>query len=827
MSNKAQAILQAFSAQGQHIYPSNLKHDYSETRRFLNLLDPDTLDFTFQTFDDNAERKNKALARISHGWLIDQLHGEVPELNAKGAGVFVAVNETDLLGRCTENIKRIRAIWQDDDEGFGGNFPLAPSIVVETSPGKFQRYWLVDGLSLEEFDHVMARMVAEYGCDRSATGCTRVLRLPGFHHRKAEPHLVRIVGVGRRYSREEILQAFPPLTVNRRLLTTPESAVELDLPENIELASQYLLERAPVAIQGQHGDDTTYRVCAAVVRDYALSELTATQLLFETWNCRCAPPWEPGEANGIEEKVSRLAQRGCLPIGNKTLQGMFGLVKPVPQSEKAAAGVAIEREQPPEGASAVHTGAIKETDLGNARRLVERHHENIRYVSERKRWLIWEGSCWKPDADGAIHRLAHETADAMFKEAARIEGDDDARARAIKFALSSQNAARLRAMVEVAATLDRVVLSESRLDANPWLLGVQNGVVDLKSGTFRPAVREDYITKTASVAFDAGVQCPKWLAFLDLVMAGDRELAAYLQRLIGYTLTGSVREEVAVLLYGTGRNGKSTFRELIYALLGDYAVCSDAGLLMAKKDGGSNATPEIAKLKGMRLVTVNETEENGRLNEQRLKFIVSNDHMTARHLYAEQFDFMPSHKAFITTNHKPVITGSDEGIWRRIHLVPFTVAIPQSEVRKDFRERMLMPEVSGILNWALAGLKAYLQVGLEPPAAVNAATKEYRQDMDIVGQWMDECCELDANARTSMRDLHLSYQGWSQGQIGWNIKVQRLGRALEDRGFQLQRGSQGRRFRIGLRLKGVWEPSVVLPFEKRETAAAKSSQAAG
>jgi len=221
--------------------------DYSGAARFLEVLDPTGEYFTFQTFDDDKRRRDGSLARVGHGALVDQFL-YLWELNDQGAGVFVTPNATALSGaRNNENIVRVRAVFQDDDKRFAGSYPLAPSIVVESSPGKFQRYWCVEGLSFEEFDGVMERIIADYGGDPDAKGLCRVMRLPGFFHRKAEPFLVRIVSAGgKRYTREEILAAFPPLARPRySKAAAAENDIELDQPANIEAARQYLVERAP------------------------------------------------------------------------------------------------------------------------------------------------------------------------------------------------------------------------------------------------------------------------------------------------------------------------------------------------------------------------------------------------------------------------------------------------------------------------------------------------------------------------------------------------------------------------------------------------------
>jgi putative DNA primase/helicase len=441
------------------------------------------------------------------------------------------------------------------------------------------------------------------------------------------------------------------------------------------------------------------------------------------------------------------------------------------------------------------------TDLGNARRFIKRHGKSVRFIPEWRKWVVWNGSRWDIDNDGAAMRLAKDTVEAMYEEASQLPSNAQ-RDALLKHAIRSQAEARLKAIVSLAESEGSVVLAAHKLDADPWLLGVLNGVIELKTGQFRPARQEDLITRRGNVASELQAQCPEWQKFLGTVTGGDADLQSYIQRAVGYTLTGSVREEVLFVLYGTGSNGKSTFRETLHALFGDYALAADASLLTERKKAGG-ATEEIARLKGRRFVAVNETAENDQLNEARVKFITSQDMISARNLYGHLFDFFPSHKSFLTTNHKPIVRGTDEGIWRRVHLIPFTVTIDKKSVERDFRERRLMPELPGILNWALAGLAAYREQGLNPPETVLASTQEYRADMDVVGQWIAECCEQDPNARVPTSLAYNDYFRWAEEEVGWALKKLTFRRHLSDRGFGAAKGAQGRRVIRGLRLKTI------------------------
>ena len=448
------------------------------------------------------------------------------------------------------------------------------------------------------------------------------------------------------------------------------------------------------------------------------------------------------------------------------------------------------------------------TDLGNARRFVRHHGKDVRYVPAWKSWLVWRDGHWRRDDDGAVVRLAKATVEKMFVAASAIAGEE-ARKAARGWALKSSSAASLAAIVTLAKTELRVVLPVSKLDADPFLLGVENGVVDLRTGKFRPAQRDDYVTKRARVAYDPAAKSPNWDAFLDRIFAGKKDVVAYVQRVIGYCLTGDVNEEVLLVFWGKGANGKSTFRQTIFDLFGDYAMAADASLLVAQKNsGGGGATPDVARLRGKRLVTINETAENDRLNEARLKYIVSHDTISARGLYENPFDFTPTHKAILTTNHKPVIRTGGEGTWRRLSLVPFTVTIPMAEREEDFREAKLMPELPGILNWAIAGLMSYHEEGLTPPPTVVDATEEYRKDMDVVGRWIEEKCVLDPAAKTATSQLYDNYKNWATSQTTdsrFVMAANRFGRDLAGREGIEPTKVDGMRGHAGIRFKSPEE----------------------
>ena len=423
---------------------------------------------------------------------------------------------------------------------------------------------------------------------------------------------------------------------------------------------------------------------------------------------------------------------------------------------------------------------LRFTDTANAFRLIEEHIEYIRYVSAIKKWLFFDGVRWLFDAPGGLYELVRLTVKRLYELAiTTLEGDE--RTRVLKELIGLESLNRQRAMIDTAATMPAVIVEPSRLDADLFLLNVNNGTIDLRTGSLRPHDARDLITKLAHVDYVPGATCPKFEAFLHRAMAGNSNLIAFLQCVVGYVLTGNTSEQCFFFLYGLGANGKSTFLNIIKALLGDYGMQAVAEMLMVKNNQGG-ANNDLARLPGARFVATSETEDGQRFAESALKQMTGQDTITARFLYGEFFEFVPQFKIFLAANHKPVVRGTDNAIWRRIHLIPFTVTIPEAQQDKNL-ESKLIGELPGILNWALAGCAEWQKNGLQPPEEVKAAVKEYKQDMDIFSQWLDACCVQTLAARTRSQDLYASYKDWATENTGWVLSQTKFGRTLGERGF--------------------------------------------
>jgi putative DNA primase/helicase len=447
----------------------------------------------------------------------------------------------------------------------------------------------------------------------------------------------------------------------------------------------------------------------------------------------------------------------------------------------------------------IPNGRFNCTDQGNGQRLVARHGQDLCYMYPWKKWLVWDGRRWTIDETGEVQRRAKETVQSIYAEASGALVEEVRKALA-KHAAQSESEARRRSMIAAAQSEDGVAIRPEDLDTDPWLLNCLNGTIDLRTGKLGPHHREDLITKLCPVEFDPKAGCPTWLGFLMRVLAESEKLIAFLQKAIGYSLSGLTLEQCFFILYGLGANGKSTLLETIKRLLSDYASQASMDTFLAKsRDGG--VPNDIAALRGARLVTAVEVDNGRFLSESLIKRLTGEDEIAARFLYCEVFTYRPQCKIWLGTNHKPVIRGGDHAIWRRVHLIPFTVQIPVAEQDRDLQEK-LRQELPGILNWAVEGCLRWQSEGLEAPAEVSSATKAYQDEMDVLGDFLSECCIIGAGLSVAAGDLYKAYRSWADGN-GEKVPLtqQTFGTELTDRGFDPDRGSGGKRLRLGLNLK--------------------------
>lgn len=400
------------------------------------------------------------------------------------------------------------------------------------------------------------------------------------------------------------------------------------------------------------------------------------------------------------------------------------------------------------------------TDLGNAQRFVNEHRSDLRYCHPWARWLVWDGRMWKNDDTGEVHRRGKETVKRIYLEAAAI-ADEDHRKKLAYHALRSESDGKIKAMLSLAQSEPGIPILPEDMDRDPWLLNVKTGVIDLKTGLLQPHRREDLITKLAPVEYSPDAACPFWLEHLNRIFAGNEGLISFLQVALGYCATGHVDERVMFICHGAGANGKSRTQEVIAEILGDYAVRTPTETLLVKREG---AIPnDIARLKGVRFAYCSEAEEGRRLSESLIKELTGGDRIVSRFMRAEFFEFPPTFKIWMSTNHKPIIRGTDNAIWDRIRLIPFTVTIPKSDQIpiSRFMER-IRPEFPGILAWLVHGCRDWVQFGLGTPQEVKEAVETYRGEMDILGEFIEETCIVSEKAQGTAKELFKTYLKWRE-----------------------------------------------------------------
>lgn len=422
-------------------------------------------------------------------------------------------------------------------------------------------------------------------------------------------------------------------------------------------------------------------------------------------------------------------------------------------------------------------------DTGNAQRFVDLFGDKVRYCYTDKRWLWYDGRKWCTDMTGAVKRLADKAVACMAAEAkvyAQLdadEGTDMAKAFEKHMKSCRSNKSKNAMLSEV---MHHVPVLPAQMDRFKTVLNTPGGVIDLRSGGISPHDPMTYLTKMTAVEYSENADCPRWLAFLDDIFRGDKDLIRYVQKAVGYSLTGSTTEQCAFFLYGTGRNGKSTFIDIIRDIFGDYAANIQPETIMVRSNQSTAINSDIARLKGARLVTSVEPNEGVRINEGLLKQLTGDDTVTARKLYGDEFEFKPEFKLWMATNHKPVIRGTDTGIWRRIHMIPFTVQIPEEKIDRRLKYK-LSAELTGIFRWAVEGCLLWQKEGLKMPRAVLEEVREYRREMDVISAFVEDKCTVGKGLSVKSSQLFAAYLNWAEQNNEYRMSSTKFGMELAKR----------------------------------------------
>lgn len=442
--------------------------------------------------------------------------------------------------------------------------------------------------------------------------------------------------------------------------------------------------------------------------------------------------------------------------------------------------------------------AFHRSDQGNAERMAQAFGDVIRYCFPWQCFLHFDGRRWKRDDDGTIQRYAKEVVRGMYEETGEI-ADEDQRKSLAQHALKCESQARRKAMIEGLQSEPGIPQLPDDLDRDPILLNCLNGTIDLRTGEIREHRAEDLITKLAPVEYHPGAQCPTWKSFLHAIMAGNQELIDYLQKAIGYSLTGLTIEQVIHILYGLGANGKSTFLDILVALLGDYAKQTSTETFMKKNN--TSIPSDVAALRGAQLVSASEIERGRQFAEVLVKQMTGGDKLAARFLFGEWFEFKPEFKIWLAVNHKPGIRGTDHAIWRRIRLIPFLVQIPADQQDKALPAK-LKAELPGIFAWAVEGCLKWQREGLSAPEAVMAATEGYREEMDVLGEFLSERCVLNPPAKVSAQGIYQAYCNWAETNGERKLISQRaFGQILTERGLERRKSTGGFYWWFGIGLR--------------------------
>ena len=607
----------------------------------------------------------------------------------------------------------------------------------------------------------------------------------------------QLIAVVYRYDPPGRKKEFRPWDAKRRKMAPPEprplynqpgiqDAAQVVLVEG-EKCAQALIDAGVCATTAMHGAN-------APVDKTDWSPLAGKAVLI--WPDRDKPGWE--YAMAAAQAVLAVGASSCdvlLPPDDKPdgWDAADALSESFDVSTFLASGPRMCIK--PSNAVCSQEATVWATDDALALAFTTRYADDWRYCAAWGKWLVWTGTHWQPDETLLVHHLIRS----ICREAA-VKVD------------SHRLAAKLLASSTVGG-VDRLARSDRRhastsdeWDADLFALNTPGGVVDLRTGRLRPHERADRMTKLATAT--PGGTCPRWLAFLADVTGGDTDLQAYLQRMVGYCLTGATSAHALFFLYGTGANGKSVFVNTLATILGDYATSAPMDTFMEAR--GDRHPTDLAGLRGARFVSSIETEQGRRWNESKVKAITGGDKVSARFMRQDFFEYTPQFKLVIAGNHKPAIRNVDEAMKRRLHLIPFTVTIPPERRDAGLTDKLLA-ERDGILAWAVEGCLAWQREGLQPPASVVSATAEYFDEEDAVGDFLDEEAQRHPQARVAVADVFQRWQDWA-GRRGEYVGTSRwLAQQLANRGFERTRIHGGVKALAGLSLKPK-DSGVRLPY---------------
>jgi putative DNA primase/helicase len=736
---------------------------------------------------------------------VGELLLDLEAINAQGAGIFVARNQCTGL-RSTENVTRIRGVHADMD----GVTPdqirtlsevLEPSIIVESSPGRYQLYWqLSEGETLdkEEAKAINQRLARVYGADPAAVDVSRLLRLPGFRHMKyrddGKTPTVTARYFDHTYTADGIRAAFPPQGKQiQHLPATPRIFVS-DALTNGQYATQIAAIEAEVA--------SRYK-----------------DLWQGNWPTAPRSNGTTGYPSGSEADLALAGHiaRACSGAGipNSDFSAVVETVfsnSTLGKSKKWVSRPDYRERTIHQAVSGLATVEVSNSsgglqldsygDVRNAKAFADIARGRFIYITTRDRWLRWDGHRWLLCEKDEHLAQAKEVCAKILDTAARILSQNQGRGkRLIQDAVTAHSLPRIMAMLKLAVSEEGMAATDRELDSDPYMLGVENGVVDLRRGHHLFNQPELFITRYCDASYDEDAKCDRWLQFLDQIFEGDIETIESVQLLLGCSLLGLAGEEILVICYGHGSNGKSVFSNTVHKILGSYAVTAPPSLLAARKANDSSPRNDIAALAGTRYVSINEMQAGDRLDEQVVKSLAGREPISARFLHQEFFEFLPSFTPWLRTNHKPIVTGEDDGIWRRLVLLRFGRTFSDAEKDPDLEDKLLA-ERDGILLWMIDGARTYLREGLCLSPRMKSEWATYRTESDLLGEFLSDKTVPNPSAKTNQSSLYADYRAWCEGCGVRALSKKSFTQRLAERGYP-EGKSGANRFYIGLALAAL------------------------
>lgn len=436
-------------------------------------------------------------------------------------------------------------------------------------------------------------------------------------------------------------------------------------------------------------------------------------------------------------------------------------------------------------------------DTGNAERVMDRYGDIIRYSYITKKFYVYSGIVWEEDNTGTIRQLIDLMIKDMNNEKVITTEEIDEEDAMINLQKHIKNSRSNRSKKNIEDELKHnASILPSEFDKNDMLLNTSNGYLDLSSGELYEHDREQMFSKVTNGEYTDNAQPDTWISFLNDIFDYDQDMIHFIQKALGYSLTGSSKEQVMFILLGNGRNGKSLFVNTIAEILGDYSTNMQAESLMVKR-GGSNINNDIARLQGARFVTSSEPNEGFVFDEGLIKQMTGDDKITARFLHQENFEFEAKFKIWLATNHRPIVRGTDDGIWRRLVVIPFDVQIPEHKVDKDLKYK-LMREAPAILDWMLEGCLIWQRQGLAQPKRIKDSVQEYRQDMDITDAFLEDMCEVGEGYEIAASEFYQAYKNWASTNNEYDVGNVEFGKRMKKK-FE-HKTSNGVKY-IGVKLR--------------------------